>query len=71
MGAKYELENEEDLKDKLDFVKPVEAAPMLGERVTVVNDPVLGPIGRHVWVCSFLCSMISTVVLGRLTNSSI
>ncbi len=31
VGAKYETENEEDLKDKMDFVRPVEAAPMMGE----------------------------------------
>ena len=30
VGAKYESENEDDLKDQLDFTKPVEAALGLG-----------------------------------------
>lgn len=30
VGQKYELENEDDLKDKMDFVKFVEVAPGLG-----------------------------------------
>ena len=30
MGQKYEQENEDDLKDKMDFVKFMEAAPGLG-----------------------------------------
>ena len=30
VGAKYELENEEELKDKLDFMQPLSPAPFLG-----------------------------------------
>ena len=30
VGQKFELENEDDLKDKMDFVKFVEVAPGLG-----------------------------------------
>lgn len=30
VGQKYEQENEDDLKDKMDFVKTVNAAPGLG-----------------------------------------
>lgn len=31
VGAKYESENEEELKDQMDFTKPVQVAPHLGE----------------------------------------
>ena len=31
VGAKYESENEEELKDQMDFTKPVQVAPHLGK----------------------------------------
>ncbi len=31
IGAKYQLENEEELKDKIDFMHPITPAPFLGE----------------------------------------
>lgn len=30
IGSKYEEENEDDLKDKLDFIQPIQVAPILG-----------------------------------------
>ena len=30
VGSKYEEENEDDLKDKLDFIQPIQVAPILG-----------------------------------------
>ena len=40
VGAKYEVENEEELKDQMDFTQRVEVAPHLGEPMQLV--PHLG-----------------------------
>ena len=46
MGQKYEQENEDDLKDKMDFVKFMEAAPGLGTWGSSLGN-------RVVWVLDF------------------
>lgn len=53
MGGKYELENEEDLKDKMDFVKPVEPAPMMGESLDMATMYVC--VCVYVRVCVHAC----------------
>ena len=40
VGAKFESENEEELKDQMDFTKVVQVAPHLGKLVQVA--PHLG-----------------------------
>ena len=42
VGAKFESENEEELKDQMDFTKVVQVAPHLGELVQVA--PHLGKL---------------------------
>ena len=38
VGSKYEQENEDDLKDKLDFTQPVEVAPILGTIMSIQKE---------------------------------
>ena len=45
MGAKYEGENEDDLKDQMDFMKQTEAFPELGKIHVILG--IL--VSMHIW----------------------